>query len=747
MLDNHAILIKEYYDFLEEAEEVDTMPSNMPAMTQNEQSPVSSQATPWCVTSTPIDAARSSWLQKTDNLHRLNTRLNAIKAEASIDEDTTKSPLLKIKPLPGSNEMPDWRDKTENIMKDFLSDFEESVLPLPADGYTDVMNFVQSEASGNLFIESNGNSLILCGNADAVATMAATVNDMIRDILEEVPEYNQYEKKHVKYLEKFSKHEVEKICPPVEYEFDSSSGLITVTANKKMRTHFWCVIENEIKGIEEKILELEHDVFELLKSERGGSLFENVIGYKLCEIVYVFEEDPPSFKLHILSPSQKKAVQKFVKHAIKKLFVLKKIKMDPGKFRFCNDRKWKGKVDYLQKEVLVRVTVDDSSQSVAVTGEEIVVDDVISKLQSFLLEQTCVEEQVSIGYHQWYVIDRDMSQELAAVNAEVGKDMIIHRPKPTEPTEEVSVIIRGEPDVVDDVRSKLEGLAKKVCYKEETLRHIPAASKVLDSMKDRLYVLQNQYGASIDANVIDDHLGADQNQAGLAASRVCSATCSNGVRISVYNGDFTKHSHVDAIVVFIPPNPQHLEDSNLKMLFSTGGWDIESDFWAKISELLHQDHGVVFQSNPGKLKCARLFHCILPPWGSTSKNKKEEYYLVDCLQNFLSTASTYNTIIFTSVCSSPLKYPADIFAKSVLSLVGSSSSLSYDLTVVVYVNDVAHAREFEVQFKENNCEVAPPPVSAPKVITRPASSFLTLTKGDILKQTVSLAFSCQYLFL
>jgi hypothetical protein len=730
-LGDHTISIREHYDFFLE-EEMCAPPSS------SSQPSLSPQATSWGITSTPISPSISSWLQQTDSLLQLNSRLLGSKAEGFIDEGATKTPLLKIEPLGGSSEMTDWSDQTKSIMQGFLSEFKEDTVSLPGDGASDIIEHARSEANGCLFIEASGHSLKLAGNMDVVDDVMTTVNEMISEY-EVDTEDGHYQTRIIKYLKKFSTQKVNAICPPVKYEFNSDSGVVTVTAKKKARTAFWNVIEDEIKGIQEKIMELEHTrVFKWLNSSRGIALIEEAIGLKSSDVVYEFEEDPPSFRLHILSPPHKKEVLKFVKRSLERLYVSKKLpQMDRTKFRFCSDSKWKKMVEVLQKDAFFEVTVDNSSQSVTVTGQEVIVESVIPKLRSFLLQQTIIEEQVSIGYHQWRVIHRDMTQEVYAIQQRNEHDVRVQLPKkPSELPKDVSVniIIRGEPERVDEVKGQFESLSKRVFHKEGTFRLIPAASAFLDSMKDKIDALESQHGASIDAKIVKNPSGASQNPAGLTASRICSATFHNDVRISVYCGDFTKHSQVDAIVVFIPPNPKP-EDNNLKMLFSAGGSSVQNDFKARSAELLQHCPCDTFQSDPGKLQSGKLCHYFLPPWKSTPK-KDEDFYFASCLEYILSSATTFNSVILTSICSSPLKYPADVFARNVISSVGSCSYLPCDLTVVIYVNEVAHAREFEIQFKESDyCRTTVPQA---KVFTQPTSSYLTLTKGDILQQTVSL---------
>ena len=188
----------------------------------------------------------------------------------------------------------------------------------------------------------------------------------------------------------------------------------------------------------------------------------------------------------------------------------------------------------------------------------------------------------------------------------------------------------------------------------------------------------------------------------LSEVKLCSATCPNGVRVSVYKGEFTKHNHVDLIVVFIPPNQNQQNDTNLKLLFAAGGAELQEDFDKKISQLFKQSAGDLFASHPGKLQCSQVLYCFIPPWSSNS-GPNGEYYLLDCLGKVLGKTQSYNTILFASACSLPLKYPADVFARNIIDSITSCPFISSVLTVAVYVSEGSHGMEFEKHFQASNC--------------------------------------------
>ena len=302
-------------------------------------------------------------------------------------------------------------------------------------------------------------------------------------------------------------------------------------------------------------------------------------------------------------------------------------------------------------------------------------------------------------------------------------------PQPAVHTNAV-LIIRGDPPLVDKMKGEIEALQKKVCEREETLSNTPVVIQMMDSMEDTIRALESRFKASIHFSVKKGTMGS------MAAPKLCSATCPNDVRISVYSGDFTKHNKVDVIINFIPPAPTHQED-NLKLLFAAGGVDLQQDFTKKLS---NESPGGIFTCDSGQLQCGKLCHCIIPPWdGSNTK------YLESSLSKTLHNIKRCSTVLFTSICSSPLNYPAEVFAVNIVSLVNTNPDISSDMTVAVYVNEMAQAAKFESQFHQSKCHVlsqVQPSATVGKVsrtrsIDNPISSFITLTKGDLLEKQVS----------
>lgn len=742
LLDGHKISLSEYYDFMSEGE---TLIEKEDPNVQLSRSPVPPSSKPvplkfsWNPVATSLTATKSMWVQ--DRMSELNDTLT--NAQAVMEQDASGTPLLRVEPLSGSEDMSDWEYQVRDVIQSLLSQFKEVNEQLPMYGREELLKCTES-VGGGLIKEMSGDVLLLAGRRDVVDEVVASIHARMDQFTKVVSEERIFSPSLVKYMKKFSDQRLNNINPlVVRYYLAADSGIVSIAGTEEARTAFWEAIREEKDSVQKKSIDLEPEMLKLLDSTAGAEVIERTIGFKMADIVYNFEETSDGLTLSILSPPRvSKDKLKTIKDSLKKLLVSQEVKLNPLRFRFCSDRKWREMVGEMETDMFVRISVDDSAQSVIVTGEKLVVEDVIRKLNNFLADQTSVEEQVCIDVHQWQVINKGMGQELDSLKSSMqGKEVKIEWPqhKPSaEFRDRVSIVIRGDPTLVDKVKGELETLANKVCHREEKLSNIPAAMQVIGSMDDNIRVLENQYGAAIDVSLTSnddsDARRVHSQSTDLSEAKLCSATCPNDVRVSVYKGEFTKHNHVDLMVVFIPPNHNWQNDATLKLLFAAGGAELQRDFDRKISQLFQQSAGDLFPSHHGKLQCSQVLYCFVPLWSTAN----EEFYLQECLGKVLGKTQSCNTILFASACSQPLKYPVDVFARNIIESIKSCPFVSSDLTVAVYVSEASHSREFEKQFQATNCRVSPSFVPVARAISSSVASFMTLTKGSLLDQQVGI---------
>ena len=748
-LGDTSISITEYYDFMSYDEE-DCSDISHSQLQQQQVIPPPQQPPKykWGPVVEKVSKMKAAWLEST--LTTLNNALKPIQAEGSVEADSSGTPWLKVEPLDGSEEMSDWQKQVKDVLNEHFPDYREEAIPLPDYCQADIMKSAEllASAQNDVTVTSAGSSLIIAGGSASVQETILKAKDMISDF-EISTEEKTYPRKHVNYLKKFCKHVLDSIPAVLDYTLDPDLKVIVVYGNKKVRESFWWQVQSEISNIQEKSITVQHEHFKLLSSNRGKERIEEIIGMK--PIMFELESNPPDYTLCFLSPPHvDKETLKRIRDKFKTLLISGSLSLTYEKLRLCSDKKWRELIEGIQKNNLVLVTVEDSSKKIIITGEPIHVDDAFIKIDNFLSEHTSVEERLNIEFHKWSVMKNNFKDELDKIKHAMGKHVKVTWPESKLQTS-VYIVIRGDPNKVDDVKLKLVALQSEVCSKEEKLCNIPAAIKVVESMEDRIRVLEGQYGACIDVSLTcDDRSASSSQSSSVAPSKLCSATCPNEVRLSVYAGDFTKHNHVDSIITFIPPNPTYQEEI-IKALFSAGGPPFQDDFKRKIGQFIHQSPGEIFKSFHGQLQCNELFHCFLHPWVDGSSN--EEFYLEECLNKALHSTRRCNTILFTP---SSLKYPADVFAKNMISSLCSNSSISSDMTVAVYVNDISQAQEFECQLKQNDCRIITPvstqltlPVNSSahqvhqvaRSISSPISSYITLLRGSLLEQQVLVSIS------
>ena len=729
--DSH-LSMTEYFDFMddqgEDGEDMNAGLVTAPSQEVEHSSTPVQRSYDWKTMHIGIDDDfKDFWRQ--DHLQELNGKLGELNAHASMCNDQSGSLQLKIDPLAGSETMADWEEQIEKAVDNFRLHFKKDSENLPNYGFADLIKYAESAKSIKLMVQVANNVVTLTGEAESVDRVMDTIRKMIYQLYEIKPERRSFPKKHIKYLKKFSTHQLmnNTRIPVEKFILNSDQEIITVEANQEAREAFWGAVEAETSNIKEKTVDLESEAFELLATKQGTNKIEEVIGP--MQIVYDLVNDPPSYSLCLLSPSfVPKEKMKSIKTSLKKLIECKKMKIETiQKFRFCKDMKWKEFVGKKQKDVFVLITVDEANQSVNVTGEQVVIEDVLQKIQKYISEQASIREHVLIDGPKWTVISQSCWDDIEAIKHKFqGTNVEVKWPQPAVHTNAV-LIIKGDPPLVDKMKGELEALQKKVCEREETLSNIPAVMPMMESMEDTIRALEFKFKASIHFSV---------KKGIMAGPKLCSGTCPNDVRISVYSGDFTKHNKVDVIINFIPPAPTHQED-NLRLLFDAGGVDLQQDFTKKLS---NESPGEIFTCDSGQLQCGKLCHCIIPPWdGSNTK------YLESSLSKTLHNIKRCSTVLFTSICSSPLNYPAEVFAVNIVSLVSTNPDISSDMTVAVYVNGMAQAAKFESQFHQSNCRVLSQvqssatvgEVSRTRSIDNPISSFITLTKGDLLEKQVS----------
>ena len=768
-LGSNHLTLQEYYPFMElPLVNEEHQPNDLTdaKVAQKPQTPVKSPPPTkyvWGVQKEKISNEKSIFLQRT--LGELNKELEEVHASASI-EDEANGKLISIKPLPGSGDLSDWEDSINSVFQTHLSDFREERQSFPKEAKLDILEYLETVRNEHpeLYVSTIENTLIIAGNGDVVNQVLERVSKISEEVQitrTDVP----LPRKHIKYLHKFCRRDLDSVTPSVKYTLDPETGIIPITANPKGLEAFMQMIDEKTASISEKTMKLTPDGYKLLHSKKGIEKIETEAGPRITRLVYDFEvttsQEHDSAAFHQLCfLSTEKEVCKDIVRALKPSVKERTVNVSQTMLKVCSSQEWQKFEQQLASEFFVLISV--KSSEIVVTGELIAVDGIADKIQKFLAEQTNIQVCLEFQISEWRVLRDNCSSEITGVKDQAKtRNVVVVFPRPNTTASTVKVTLRGEPAAVSDIKVQVEMLKANVHQKTTKVAGVPALMHVLKGMEDKLKVLESSYKAVIEVDIESGENGASgpAEPAGILPQKLCGATAPDATQVSVFTGDFTQHQHVGTIINFITPNP-NVQQGTMKLLIDAGGAEVQTDFEDKVSQFMSLTPPQVIKSRHGKLKCMLLLHCIIPPWNGGNQN--EAFYLEEALKAALCSTKLHGSLLITPATSLPFKYPPDVFASKVVEVlvhkpVGMHSS---DIQATIYVDELSHANHFEDCLKAQNFQInvsvsqrSPASPNAPlvskpnivkasaKAITSPISSFIKVTKGDMLQHQVT---TCMY---
>ena len=715
--------------------------------------PSSLQLQPW---SQSIADEKVHFLRNT--LPTLKGELQAIKGEAAM-ETASGGKYLSVKPLEGAGEVPQWSEAVTAVVEKHYLRFKRISFPL-TEHKIKIMEFALGPARDeypdvSTKLDTVNNIIVLSGTKSQVDDFHHRIIG-ICDAIKITSKETCFPKRHVRFLEELCGSDLQAVKPAVVEQLCSAdTGVVTVQANAEGHRAFERTI-NELLGpskLSEEMLRLSPGAYALLSSK---SNLKRVLGTLAPHLAVELEKEQHNdgsveHKVFFLS-KDKKYCQQAIK-AVRLFTPQRSFKISPQKIRVCKTQDWRSLVEAVSREFVVHVSVEESSQTVTLSGDQHQLEDIEKTVMTFLSKHTNVEELVHFDRKEWKVIHANFGGELKAMKKQAKSSSVKMEYSKSE-AYECPVQIVGEPDHVDAIATEIGKLKSKVYKTEKRISDVPGLLHVLDLFEDKIDRLERDHKAAIELTIGSGY--TEPLEAVVPPQKVLTAVASSsGVQLSIYTGDFTQQQNGGTMLHFVAPNPSLKSEGTLKTLCDFAGEAMSEDFHQKLSQLTNLKPADIFQTKWGHLKCAELLHSILPEWSGG------DYSEEDCLAESLSRAvrsirrSDHLTIL--PVTTLPLQYPAKVFAKAVVKQVGSAGT-SRIQEVSVFVEDLTHAKDFEELLKQsgdfklqfNNISIsasASKPAQKPRhasasnlgaVNTRSGvGSFITVKHGDMLDESVS----------
>ncbi len=692
-----------------------------------------------------------------NTLSTLNSSLAPLKAHAKVEESEAEC-FIVILPLEGSSSIDGWTDKVALVQTEHFEKFSTESISFPNEkaklGILELLCDVEAET-----MEQQKGSLIIAGSKEAVdrvfqeANKIRLQNEVTKDVL-------NHPKKHIKFLSKFYPKELKKVADREDVHvihLDPDAETISVTANLNGHRKVKKFLEL-LSTAEEKKLQLSSSAYKLLSSPRGTEKLSEMFCMSDSQIVYDFEQTQVSadVQYHICFVSRNNKDLKTAKLNVKKYIKEERIgKISVAKIRVTSSKEWRELMFKLHDEHFVFVTVEEATQTIIITGDQLVCKNIKENVEKFLDKHTNVEEHVMVNSSKWFILKSHFDNELQKIKREAKtKQVNVEWPKHISSQSPLSILISGEPDVVDQIKSKVSELLPSVKEKMSRIRDVAAAGQVLRSIENEVRLLEGDEKVKVEIILENDNSKEPEATVRTEGVLLCVATSPSGSHVSIYTGsNLAQNAPVETILNFITSTP-NTQVGHLNEVLESGGNEVIEDFRQKISEFVKLEQNTNFRTCSGQLKCSRLVHSVIPSWKDKESDDVKKEYCVEKALNAVMASTAGGSVLIPPLTSAPFHYPPNVFAR-VVSKVAANSIWQ----VVVYVEDFCHVNEFESAFLDRQFQVNqmvsreslivpkkkksdPVSATAGTKTTSNLSSFITLVNGDLLEHQVLGILNC-----
>ena len=625
----------------------------------------------------------------------LREQLQSAHAEASIHRQT-----LVVHPLPEASELHNWDEHVREILDSCSANFSTAEQKLSKEAIGKVWE--KLHAYGNehpdFYFAPDKENILVAGSGETVNAVLRLIDD-ITETEVVMTKTLKLPLKHVKYLLKFCKRQIEAIDPPVCIVEDSAKlSPLVVTGVQRSLNQLENLISEKVGSAQEDALLLSAAAYKLLSSKRGVGKLEETIGTCSGSVVYTLEKAEGGSGDGLFTVlSHNVALCKAVTDNVKTLIFEKQVPLAPEKRKICmaSYKEWRTFVERHTNDHFLSIRSD--GEVVVIVGEAISVPDVVNKVKSFIAEQTAITDTFELPRAQWQVIRDHLQHKLTAIQKDC-QDVEWTLPKSgADHATSVSIRLRGDPKTIQDIQGRLELLTNEVYTKDVTLQPKPGLKQAVDKMGLKRHELQQKYKAVIETEFrMLPHSQSDTCRPDSVKTQVLvRATTPVGVRVKVVSGDFTRQQ-TDVLVNFVSEVP-NFQAPVMAALIEAGGDELRQDLASEGKLHLATAH----VCSHGKLPCSVLLHLVVPTYTIGSRF---ENVLCEALDQIRRFTTNHRRIHIVPLTASPFNSPVQLYAEKVLQAL---EDLSEDTDVSIFVEDNTCKDLFEEKMRSYDYHIIP----------------------------------------
>ena len=294
-----------------------------------------------------------------------------------------------------------------------------------------------------------------------------------------------------------------------------------------------------------------------------------------------------------------------------------------------------------------------------------------------------ITKNVEYEVPQWKVLNSNMLLEIESQAALLGVKLIHPMGKCSVPV----VQVVGTTSAVVQIVQRLEDLKELVNVSSKPIRNVPGLWKVLQSMEDKIRIMEHDYNVAISISAsCDDDIGMDMHEVAFTA-------VINQCFIEVCLGNFTCHPSATSILNLLV---QNIDKQSLYLLVEGGGNSVCDDIMGRMKELSTCEVPQVFETKPHNLKVEKLVHCVVSKWNGGQQ--KELQVLKEGLTHAIISSAPPCIAISPSTLPQ-LQYPPVVMTKALIEVI---ECISLDVSFALYAETVEDVKAIENVFKDKH---------------------------------------------
>ena len=635
------------------------------------------------------------------HLSPLKSSLEEICASVTIDGGG----CISIDPLPGNESVTDWKEKSSQLLINWLGNFDEREMTIPSVLHDKIfrliVKFQQDKLSINVSFMEDKSLLHAVGKSEKVSEFVKEIEILKDAELIETEDITLDEKKVV-FITQIGCKELSQSHPEVKF-ISKDKTVLNVEGNKVNREKF----KQHLYSLQFfcKSLQASQWLIKFLSSTDAGKaiLQASLTGHESNAVTLAADDC-----VYVIGASSL-VVDKLLK-AIQSKIGEKQIKA-PAQFRnVCHDHNWMSLCTEIQNSlsVLVLTGVSPTEDHVILAGDNTQLNASIAKIEQFFSDECFGKERLPLRSGQWKYLSHNAVLDLTKLQSKAeDKNVVFQQPKDAD--KNPTIILEGDPDAIQLILGELKRLIAAICTNNPPIVvSRPGTVRYLVSEDGQTMIsgIEIREKSCIQLTVEKQSNSAEASKAvGATTTRVnerCKATTEEGKVITLVMGDITECT-VDVIVNAANDQLEHA-DGVAGAIVRKGGRVIQEE-----SRRYIQDEGKLFDGDAvmmkevGNLPCERLVHAVGPKWKG-GDNSEEEFLKNACMES-LKLATNYRSIAFPAISAGNYGFPAAVCAHCMMkafTLWSTENGFSTLHDIHVVVRDIMIANAFTEEMQKND---------------------------------------------